>query len=310
MILIKNRRDKKMKEQIAKLKKEKDAVILAHYYVDGEVQEIADYVGDSYYLAEVATKVSERVIVFCGVSFMGESAKILNPGKKVVMPDLNADCPMAHMVDIDRIRAVRKEYPDVAVVCYVNSTAEIKAESDVCVTSSNAIRIVKNLPNKDIFFIPDNNLGRYIAKQLPEKHFIFNDGFCHVHKNIHKEDVEKAKALHPDALVLTHPECTQEVLEISDFIGSTSQIIDYATASEKKEFIICTEMGVFYELQLKNPDKQFYSAGQEQICADMKKITLEKIVSVLQNLDMEVELEEEMSMKAEKPLTRMLELAK
>ena len=172
--------NEEIKNEIQKLKKEKDAVILAHYYVDGEVQEIADYVGDSYYLAEIATKVPESTIVFCGVSFMGESAKILNPKKRVVMADGHADCPMAHMVDVDKIREVRKEYPDVSVVCYVNSTAEIKAESDVCVTSSNALKIVKNLPNKDIFFIPDENLGRFVASQLPEKHFIFNDGFCHV----------------------------------------------------------------------------------------------------------------------------------
>ena len=155
--------NEEIKNEIQKLKKEKDAVILAHYYVDGEVQEIADYVGDSYYLAEIATKVPESTIVFCGVSFMGESAKILNPKKRVVMADGHADCPMAHMVDVDKIREVRNEYPDVSVVCYVNSTAEIKAESDVCVTSSNALKIVKNLPNKDIFFIPDENLGRFVA---------------------------------------------------------------------------------------------------------------------------------------------------
>lgn len=159
----------------------------------GKVQEIADYVGDSYYLAELAAKVSQSVIIFCGVSFMGESAKILNPGKRVVMADRYADCPMAHMVDLERIREVRREHPDAAVVCYVNSTAEIKSESDVCVTSSNAVKIVRKLPNKKIFFIPDNNLGRYVAKQLPEKQFIFHDGFCHVHKSIHKEEVLKAK---------------------------------------------------------------------------------------------------------------------
>lgn len=230
---------------IRQLKEEKDAVILAHYYVDGKVQEIADYVGDSYYLAELAAKVSQSVIIFCGVSFMGESAKILNPGKRVVMADRYADCPMAHMVDLERIREVRREHPDAAVVCYVNSTAEIKSESDVCVTSSNAVKIVRKLPNKKIFFIPDNNLGRYVAKQLPEKQFIFHDGFCHVHKSIHKEEVLKAKEVHPEALVLAHPECTEDVLELADFIGSTSQIIDYATNSDDKVFFNCTEMGIF-----------------------------------------------------------------
>lgn len=192
--------DQEIKQRIETLKKEKDAVILAHYYVDGEVQEIADYVGDSYYLAELATTVPQKTIIFCGVSFMGESAKILSPEKTVIMADRSADCPMAHMVEVEKIREVRKEYPDVAVVCYVNSMAEIKAESDVCVTSSNALKIVKKLPNKDIFFIPDENLGRFIAKKVPEKHFIFNDGFCHVHKSIHAEDVKKAKELHPEAL--------------------------------------------------------------------------------------------------------------
>ncbi|WP_418747260.1 quinolinate synthase NadA [Frisingicoccus sp.] len=295
---------------IRQLKEEKDAVILAHYYVDGKVQEIADYVGDSYYLAELAAKVPQSVIIFCGVSFMGESAKILNPGKRVIMADRYADCPMAHMVDLERIREVRREHPDAAVVCYVNSTAEIKSESDVCVTSSNAVKIVRKLPNKKIFFIPDNNLGRYVAKQLPEKQFIFHDGFCHVHKSIHREEVLKAKEVHPEALVLAHPECTEDVLELADFIGSTSQIIDYATNSDDKVFLICTEMGIFYELLMKNPDKKFYSVGHRQFCPNMKRIHLESVLTALQSLEPEVELEEELRKKAERPLQKMLELAK
>lgn len=299
-----------MKEQIKRLKEEKDVVILAHYYVDGQVQEIADMVGDSYFLAKKATEVSQQNILFCGVSFMGESAKILNPDKRVIMADEFADCPMAHMVDISRIEEVREQYPDVAVVCYVNSTAEIKAYSDVCVTSSNALRVVKALPNKYIFFIPDNNLGRYIATLVPEKEFIFNDGFCHVHTSIHKENVEEAKKLHPDAPILTHPECTADVLEISDFIGSTSEILDYATKSSAKEFIICTEMGIFYELREKNPDKKFYSVGHRQFCPNMKKITLEKVLHALETLEPEVTLPEELRVKANAPLVKMLELAK
>ena len=243
-------------ENIKQMQKEKDVVILAHYYVDGAVQEIADFVGDSFFLAKKAVSIPNQNILFCGVSFMGESAKILNPGKRVIMADEYADCPMAHMVDVRQIEEVREQYEDVAVVCYVNSTAEIKAHSDVCVTSSNALRVVKALPNKRIFFIPDNNLGRYVASKLPEKEFIFHDGYCHVHKSIHAENVKEAKGLHPDALVLTHPECTWDVLELSDFIGSTSEIIDYATASDHDKFIICTEMGVFYELQQKNPQKK------------------------------------------------------
>ena len=299
-----------MRERIEQLKKEKDIVILAHYYVDGEVQEIADLVGDSYFLAKKATEVSQQNILFCGVSFMGESAKILNPGKRVIMADEFADCPMAHMVDIAKIQQVREQYPDVAVVCYVNSTAEIKAYSDVCVTSSNALRVVQSLPNTHIFFIPDNNLGRYISTLVPEKEFIFNDGFCHVHTSIHRENVEEAKKLHPNAPVLTHPECTADVLEISDFIGSTSEILDYATKSDAKEFIICTEMGIFFELEQKNPDKRFYSVGHRQFCPNMKKITLEKVVRAMEEMEPEVTMDEELRVKANAPLVKMLELAK
>lgn len=299
-----------MRERIEQLKKEKDIVILAHYYVDGEVQEIADLVGDSYFLAKKATEVSQQNILFCGVSFMGESAKILNPGKRVIMADEFADCPMAHMVDIAKIQQVREQYPDVAVVCYVNSTAEIKAYSDVCVTSSNALRVVQSLPNKHIFFIPDNNLGRYISTLVPEKEFIFNDGFCHVHTSIHRENVEEAKKLHPNAPVLTHPECTADVLEISDFIGSTSEILDYATKSDAKEFIICTEMGILFELEQKNPDKRFYSVGHRQFCPNMKKITLEKVVRAMEEMEPEVTMDEELRVKANAPLVKMLELAK
>lgn len=299
-----------LKKQILCLKKEKNAVILAHYYVDGEVQEIADFVGDSYFLAEKAREITAEVIIFCGVSFMGESAKILNPAKKVVMADPYADCPMAHMIEVERIQEIRKMYPDVAVVCYVNSMAEVKAASDVCVTSSNAVKIVKKLPNRQIFFIPDYNLGRYVAKQVPEKEFIFHDGFCHVHKSIHREDVLRAKAAKQDALVLAHPECVEDVLEEADFVGSTSQIIDFATASDRNEFIICTEMGVFHELQLKNPQKKFYSVGHRQFCPNMKRIRLEWVLQALQRLEPEVELEEKFRQEAELPLKRMLELAR
>ena len=297
-------------DQIKRLKKEKNAVILAHYYVNDEVQDIADYIGDSYYLSKKATEVSEQVIVFCGVSFMGESAKILNPDKLVLMPDNLANCPMAHMADIDYIEKLRKEYDDLAVVCYINSTAELKVHSDVCVTSSNALKIVKALPNKNIFFIPDENLGRYIASLVPEKNFIFNDGFCHVHKSITKENVLKAKKAKPNALVLVHPECTMDVLELADYIGSTSGIIDYATNSDAKEFIICTEMGVLHQLTLKNPDKKFYSVGIRQFCPNMKKVTLEKVRDVLINENNAVAVSDEVRKKAGIPLARMLELAK
>lgn len=299
-----------MIEEIKRLKEEKDVVILAHYYVDGAVQEIADVVGDSYFLAKKATEVTQQNILFCGVSFMGESAKLLNPEKRVVMAEESADCPMAHMVDIDKIEEVRQQYPDVAVVCYVNSTAEIKAHSDVCVTSSNALRVVEKLPNKHIFFIPDNNLGRYVAKKLPEKDFIFNDGYCHVHTSIHRDELLKAKELHPEAEVLSHPECTEDILACSDFIGSTSEIIEYASRSNAREFIICTEMGVFYELEQKNPGKRFFSVGHRQFCPNMKRITLEKVKEALETLSPEMELPEDIREQANRPLKRMLDLAK
>ncbi len=302
--------DSNVKKEIDTLKKEKDVVILAHYYVDGEVQEIADYVGDSYFLAKTATQVEQKNILFCGVRFMGESAKILNPEKRVIMADDSADCPMAHMVTKERINSVREEYNgDVAVVTYVNSTAEIKTVSDVCVTSSNALRVVKKVKEKNIFFVPDNNLGRYIASQVPEKNFIFNDGFCHVHKSITADNVLKAKEARPNALILTHPECTMDVLEVSDFIGSTSEIIEYATKSEKKEFIICTEMGVFYELMQKNPDKRFYSVGHRQFCPNMKKVTLSKVLEGLKKMENEIVLDDDTIAGAKIPLQKMLELA-
>jgi quinolinate synthase len=298
-----------MISKIEELKKEKNAVILAHYYVNDEVQAIADYIGDSYYLSKLATTVNEDTILFCGVTFMGESAKILNPEKLVLMPDLASDCPMAHMADIDSIKEVRSEYEDVAVVCYINSTAEIKTHSDVCVTSSNAVKIVKNLPNKNIYFIPDENLGRYVAEQVPEKNFIFNDGFCHVHTSIKKDNLLKAKETHPDALILVHPECTLDVVEIADYVGSTAGIIEYATKSDATEFIIGTEMGILYELKNKNPEKKFYSVGHRQFCPNMKRITIEKVYNALLNNSNEIELDEEVRLKANMPLTRMLELA-
>lgn len=299
-----------LKQEIESLKKERNAVILAHYYVPDEVQEIADYIGDSYYLSKMAAKTDADTICFCGVSFMGESAKILNPEKTVLMPDLYADCPMAHMADPDRIDALRKEIEDLAVVCYINSTAELKMHSDVCVTSANALKIVTALPNKNIFFIPDENLGRYIASQIPEKNFIFNDGFCHVHKGITAQNVQKTKDLKPEALVLVHPECPPDVCALADYIGSTSGIIDYASKSSASQFIICTELGVLYELKQKNPQKQFFSAGCGQLCPNMKKITLQKVRDVLKENAPQLEVPDYVRQAALLPLDKMLELAK
>ncbi len=296
-------------EEINRLKKEKDAVILAHYYAEPEVQEVADYVGDSFYLSRVAVGLKEQTIVFCGVSFMGESAKILNPGKTVLMPDLSADCPMAHMADAGTIRRMREKYEDLAVVCYINSTAELKKYSDVCVTSANAVEIVKALPNRNIFFIPDKNLAHYVAEQVPEKHFVFNEGYCPVHEELQLRELMEAKAMHPDAEVLSHPECREEVLKQSDYIGSTSGIIQYAARSDSREFIVCTEKGVRWKLEKDNPEKKFYFTKTEPVCRDMKLNTLEKLLHVLKTGENAVEVDQELQELSKKPLERMLELA-
>ena len=299
-----------IKEKILNLKKEKNAVILAHYYVDKDVQEIADYIGDSFYLSKVAKSTDAKIIVFCGVRFMGESAHILNPDKKVLMPDMNADCPMAHMADADKIEKLRKEYDDLCVVCYINSTAEIKTCADVCVTSSNAVKIVKNLKSKNIFFIPDGNLGRYVKEQVSDKNIILNDGYCPIHAAITKEDVQKAKELHKGAKFLVHPECTNDIISLADFVGSTKDIIDFSVSDDCAEYIIGTETGVFYELVKKNPDKKFYPVKENQICPDMKLITLDKVYDVLKNETNEITLNEKMCKSAQKPLDLMLEIAK
>ena len=231
----------KIVEEIKKWKQKKNAVILAHYYVNPEIQEIADYIGDSFYLSKVAVGLKEQTIIFCGVSFMGESAKILNPKKTVLMPDLTADCAMAHMADAETIQKMREKYEDLAVVCYINSTAEL-------------------------------NLARYVAEQVPEKEFVFNNGYCPVHEHMQLEEIKKVKEQHPQAEILTHPECPEAVCAISDYIGSTSGIIAYAAKSSCKEFIVCTENGVRYELEKQNPDKKFYFAGRNSSCvADRRK---------------------------------------
>ena len=297
-------------EQIQALKKEKNAVILAHYYVPDEVQEIADYIGDSFYLSKVAATTDADVLVLCGVSFMGESARILNPEKTVLLPDMEADCPMAHMADREKIQELKKQYEDLAVVCYINSTAELKTCADVCVTSANALEIVRALPNRHIFFIPDENLGRYVASKIPDKHFIFNDGHCPVHARLSREAVERAKKEHPGAEVLVHPECVPEVLALADYIGSTSGIIRYAGGSSCKSFIICTEEGVLCELKKRNPDRQFYMVTDDFRCQDMKKVTLDKVLKVLEEGCNRVEVDPELSRTSMRPLERMLELAR
>lgn len=299
-----------MKEEIQRLKKEKNAVILAHYYVPGEVQDVADFVGDSFALAKQARKTKADIIVFAGVRFMGESAKILNPDKKVLMPDLEADCPMAHMATVNQIQKMRKEIEDLAVVCYVNSTAQLKTQSDVCVTSSNAVEIVRKLPQKNIYFIPDQHLASFVREQVPEKNIILNEGYCITHHRMTKEEVLKAKQKHPEALVLVHPECRAEVVSLADYAGSTAGILKYAKTSDQKEFIIGTELGVLYELKKQNPDKVFYPMSDQLICTNMKKVTLEKVYTCLLEESNAILLEEAVMKQARDSMDQMLEMTK
>ena len=244
----------------------------------------------------------EKTIVFCGVSFMGESAKILNPEKTVLMPDMAADCPMAHMASAETIEKIRSEYDDLAVVCYINSTVELKALADVCVTSANAVKIVKNLPNKNIFFIPDRNLGTFVQDQVPEKNIILNQGHCPRHTIISKDEILNAKKEHPQAWVAVHPECTKDVTTLADFVGSTSAIIDYVVNTEADEFIIGTVDGVFYKIHELAPDKKLYRARAVQECVNMKKVTLEKVLDVLTNDTNEVFVASDLAQAAMKPL--------
>lgn len=297
-------------EEIKQLKQEKDAVLLAHYYVNEEVQEIADYVGDSFYLSKIASSLNNRTLVFCGVSFMGESGKLLSPEKTVLMPDASADCPMAHMVSKEEINEARKQYEDLAVVCYINSTAEVKTWADVCVTSANAVKIVKNLPNHNILFIPDKNLGRYVQQQVPEKNVMLVKGYCPIHEEINPEEIKALKMTYLNALVLAHPECNAQVLEMADYIGSTSGILNKAKECDADTFIIATEVGVKYELERQNPNKTFYFPATLPICHDMKKITLDKIIEVLKSGKNAADVEKAYVEPAKATLTRMLELAK
>ena len=297
-----------MESQIEQLKLEKNAVILAHYYAPAEVQEIADYVGDSFYLAKVAKQSYADIIVFCGVQFMGESAKILNPEKTVIMPDITADCPMAHMATKEKIEELRKEYDDLAVVCYVNSTVELKSYSDICVTSSNALNIVNKLPNKNIFFIPDKNLGRFVKENVKDKNIILNDGYCPIHDKISSDEVLEQKKKHPNALILAHPECNKEVSDTADYLGSTLDIIEFVKKDKNNEYIILTEEGVLFELKKNCPEKKFYFVKTTPVCKDMKLNTLENILKSLENLENEVKLDKKIIDKAYKPLERMLNI--
>ena len=291
---------------IADLRKQRNAVIVAHNYQRDEIQEIANVVGDSFALSKFCAKSPRDVIVFCGVHFMAESAKLLSPGKTVLLPETDAGCPMAEMATAGALREEKRKHPGAAVVCYINSTAEVKAESDICCTSSNAIKVIRSIKQDEIIFVPDCNLGSYIAKMVPEKQIILWKGFCVTHHKISAEDVKKVRKLYPDAMLLVHPECRPEVTELADFIGSTKQIIDYASASGAEKFIIGTEMGVLYKLKKDNPQKQFYLLSQGLLCPNMKKTTLRSVYEALRDMKYKIELDEHIMEKAKIPLDRML----
>lgn len=297
-----------IKEQIQKLKEEKNALILAHYYVSGEVQDIADEVGDSFALAKSAKQTDADIIVFCGVHFMAESAKLLNPSKKVLIPDMSAGCTMADMVTKEDVLKLKAQHPNAKVCTYVNSTADVKTVSDVCVTSSNAIKIVKGIDSDEIIFVPDQNLGNFVASQVPDKKVILHHGYCITHHQISLETFQKAKEEYPDYLVVTHPECQKEVVDASDFVGSTLEIINYIRNSEHNAFLVCTERGVLHELEKQNPDKKIVLLSEKLTCPNMKKITLEKVYDVLKNETNEIIFEEDFIEKARKPLDEMLKL--
>ena len=295
-------------EQINKLRIERDAIILAHNYQIPEVQDIADVVGDSFALSKHAANTNHKVIVFCGVHFMAESAKILSPDKTILLPARDAGCPMAEMVTADRLREMKAKYPEAAVVCYVNSSAEVKAEADICCTSSNAVKVVESLKNKQIIFAPDQNLGSYIAKKVKDKELILWKGFCITHKRVKADEVKKIRALYPDAKILVHPECEPEIQEMADFLGSTSEIIKHAKEIPQKDIIIGTEEGVLHILKKENPDKNFYLLSPGLICQNMKKTRLQDVYLSLLNMQYEINLDEDIRLKALKSLERMLEI--
>jgi quinolinate synthase len=293
------------KKKIAGLKKELGAVIVAHNYQRPEVQDIADFTGDSLELARRCVEVDARTIVFCGVRFMAETAAILNPTRPVLLSEGSAGCPLADMITVDDLRQWKSRYPRAAVVAYVNSSAEVKAESDICCTSANGVKVVESVPNNDILFVPDQNLGHFISTQT-KKNIILYPGFCYVHHRITPEQVKLAKRRHPDAQVLVHPECRPEVVALADAALSTSQMLRYAQASSHNSFIIGTEEGLLYGLRKQNPEKSFYLISSGQICTDMKKTTLETLARTMELRQNIVTVPEEIRLKAKQAVDRML----
>ena len=295
-----------VKQQIRDLLKQHNAVLLAHNYMRDEVQEIADITGDSLGLSMEAAKTAADVIVFCGVHFMAESAAILSPQKKVLLPRPDAGCPMADMVTAEGLRSLKAQHPGVPVVTYVNSTADVKAESDICCTSANALTVVKSLQEDRLIFVPDRNLGRWVAKSVPEKEFIFWEGFCPTHERMTVAAVMQKKAEHPDALFICHPESAPEVTALADHACSTSGMYDYCRTSPAKKFIIGTEAGILYKLRLENPDKEFILASPALFCPNMKLTSLEDVLVSLQTLSPVVSVPEGIRLRAKAALDRML----
>ena len=300
--------DEQLLEKIQRLKHERKAVIIAHNYQPGEIQDLADFCGDSLGLSIKAAQTDAEVIVFCGVQFMAETAAILSPAKTVLLPDESAGCPLADMITAQQLATLKQEYPDALVVCYVNSSAGVKAESDYCCTSANAVEVVNSLPmDKQIIFVPDQHLGRFVVEETG-RDIVLWPGYCHAHMVITEEDIKKAKAKYPDAIVMAHAECTEAVKELSDEVLSTSQMLRYAKKSTAKRFIIATEIGMLHPLKKQNPGAEFIAASDRAICPNMKKITLEKIVWALEDMQYKVEVADEVRMKAKKALDRMVQI--
>lgn len=298
-----------LRDEIVKLKKERNAIVLAHLYQSPEVQAIADITGDSLELAINAAKTDADVIVLCGVWFMAETAKIISPQKKVLIPRLDAGCPMADMVDAAKVLSLRQAHPEAAVVCYVNSSAEVKSHSDYCCTSSNAVELVRHIPNRDIIFIPDRNLGSYIAGKLPEKNVILIEGFCPVHEMLEETEVLKLRHDYPDYEIMAHPECRPGVLELADYIGSTAQMMRRVAASDAKGAIVLTEEGIYDRLVVQNPNKEIIMLREEMLCSNMKKTDLESIYVCLKEIKNEVLLAPEMIEAAGTAIRRMLDFS-
>jgi len=293
-------------EKIKELCKEKNAVILAHNYQKGEIQDVADFVGDSLALSRKAAETKADVIVFCGVHFMAETAKILSPEKTVILPDENAGCPMANMLTRKELIKFKSEHPGALVVAYVNCSAEIKAEADVCCTSANAVKVIESLPEeKEILFVPDQSLGDYVRGKTGRKIILWH-GYCPTHHRFLRKDVEDAKRNYPDAPVCIHPEATADVLSLADFIGSTSQILSYCRESDKKEFVIGTEIGILHTLRKENPGKVFYPLSVLGDCPNMKLTTLEKVLWSLEDMEYEIKLDEQTRLDAEESVRKMV----